>query len=108
LVIDIQQHEDGGYDDWDDGSGRLAALAPLRTDLLSGDLRLFYLLWLTAFWIDLDALQTSPTTLARMQGADRTFYVGGATDFELVEPIVVHSKSIVEKHFAGVVHRANS
>ena len=48
LIIDIQRHEEGGYDDWDDGSGRLAALAPLRTDLLSGDLRLFYLLWLTA------------------------------------------------------------
>ena len=52
LLIDIQRHEDGGYDDWDDdwddGSGRLAALAPLRTDVLSGDLRLFYLLWLTA------------------------------------------------------------
>ena len=48
LIIDIQHHEDGGYDDWDDGSGRLAALAPLRTDLLSGDLRLFYLLWLVA------------------------------------------------------------
>ena len=48
LIIDIEHHEDGGYDDWDDGSGRLAALAPLRADLLSGDLRLFYLLWLTA------------------------------------------------------------
>jgi hypothetical protein len=48
LIIDIHHHEDGGYDDWDDGSGRLAALAPLRTDLLSGDLRLFYLLWLVA------------------------------------------------------------
>jgi hypothetical protein len=41
-----------------------------------------------------------------MQGGDRTFYVGGATDFELVEPIVVHSRYIVEKHFAGVVRRA--
>jgi len=39
--------------------------------------------------------------LANMQGNDRTFYVGGATDFELVEPIVVHSKYIVEKHFTG-------
>src|SRR5215831_14292882 len=29
LIIDIQRHEEGGYDDWDDGSGRLAALAPL-------------------------------------------------------------------------------
>ena len=48
LIIDIHHHEDGGYDDWDDGSDRLAVLAPLRTDLLSGDLRLFFLLWLKA------------------------------------------------------------
>lgn len=37
--------------------------------------------------------------LANMQGKDRTFYVGGATDFELVEPIVQHSKYIVERYF---------
>lgn len=47
LVVDIQRHEEGA-DDWDDGSGRLAGLAPLRNDVLSGDLRLFYLLWLSA------------------------------------------------------------
>ncbi len=40
-------------------------------------------------------------TLAQMQGQNRTFYVGGATDFELVEPIVQHSKYIVEKYFVG-------
>ena len=40
-------------------------------------------------------------TLAKMQGHDRTYYVGGATDFELIEPIVNHSKYIVEKHFPG-------
>ncbi len=39
--------------------------------------------------------------LARMQGEDRTFYAGGVTDFELVEPIVQHSKYLVEKHFSG-------
>jgi hypothetical protein len=48
LIVDMQRDEEGADDDWDDGSGRLAALAPLRTDVLSGDLRLFYLLWLTA------------------------------------------------------------
>jgi hypothetical protein len=48
LIVDIQRDKEGANDDWDDGSGRLAALAPLRTDMLSGDLRLFYLLWLTA------------------------------------------------------------
>jgi hypothetical protein len=39
--------------------------------------------------------------LAYMQGHDATFYVGGATAFELVEPIVVHSKYLVAKHFSG-------
>jgi hypothetical protein len=33
-------------DEWDDGSGWLEALAPLRADLLGGDMRLFSLLWL--------------------------------------------------------------
>ena len=37
--------------------------------------------------------------LANLQKKDRTFYVGGVTDFELVEPIVQHSKYLVEKHF---------
>lgn len=40
--------------------------------------------------------------LANMQGNQKTFYVGGATDFELVEPIVEHSKYIVEKYFVGI------
>jgi hypothetical protein len=48
LIVDIHRDEVETDDDWDDGSGRLAGLAPLRTDMLSGDLRLFYLLWLTA------------------------------------------------------------
>ncbi len=47
VIIDICRDEAEPDDDWDDGSGWLAALAPLRSDLLSGDLRLFYLLWLT-------------------------------------------------------------
>ena len=45
LIIDIRR-EEVEAEDWDDGSGRLAALAPLRADLLAGDLRLFVLLWL--------------------------------------------------------------
>jgi hypothetical protein len=39
--------------------------------------------------------------LASMQGSDSTFYLGGATDFELVEPIVEHSKYLVANHFTG-------
>jgi hypothetical protein len=49
LIFDICRDEvEPDTYDWDDGSGWLAALAPLRTDVLSGDLRLFYLLWLAA------------------------------------------------------------
>ena len=48
LIIDICRDEVEADGNWDDGSGWLAALAPLRADILSGDLRLFYLLWLTA------------------------------------------------------------
>ncbi len=46
LILDILDDREPGDEDWDDGSGWLAALAPLRTDLLSGDWRLLYLLWL--------------------------------------------------------------
>ncbi len=48
VIIDILRDEEPADEDWDDGSGRLATMAPLRADVLSGDLRLFYLLWLTA------------------------------------------------------------
>lgn len=50
LIIDIAfDPEEPEYSgDHEDGSGRLGLIAPLRDDLLSGDLRLFYILWLTA------------------------------------------------------------
>lgn len=48
LILDIIREDLEPDDDCDDGSGWLAALAQLRADVLAGDLRLFYLLWLTA------------------------------------------------------------
>ena len=45
VIISVNRDEVEA-DEWDDGGGRLAGLAPLRTDLLTGDLRLFSLLWL--------------------------------------------------------------
>lgn len=47
-IVDIRRDEMEPGDDWEDGSHQLATLAPLRADVLSGDFRLFYLLWLTA------------------------------------------------------------
>ncbi len=48
LILDIIQEELETDDFEDDGKGWLAKLAPLREDILGGDLRLLYLLWLTA------------------------------------------------------------
>ena len=48
LILDIcTDDEDGLNQGWDDGADWLGAMAPLRADLLSGDWRLPYLLWLT-------------------------------------------------------------
>ena len=49
LILDILTDDEvADYDDFDDGSGWLASMAPLRHELLSGDMRLPYLLWLDA------------------------------------------------------------
>ncbi|MCZ0942766.1 MAG: hypothetical protein OXJ53_06910 [Gammaproteobacteria bacterium] len=48
LILNLCDDGEDALDyDWDDGSGWLGALAPLRADLLSGDWRLAYLVWLT-------------------------------------------------------------
>ncbi|MBA1144523.1 hypothetical protein [Mesorhizobium neociceri] len=52
VILSIAREElEHDYGDEDDSSW-LAALAPLRVDLLAGDLRLVYLLWLMAVEID--------------------------------------------------------
>lgn len=48
LIVDMFREEvEPDEDDLEDGPGWLAGFAPLRTDALSNDHRLFYLLWLT-------------------------------------------------------------
>ncbi len=54
IIIDFVRDE-VEFDDWDDGSGWLGALAPLRTDILNGDPRVFYLAWLVAVETDVVA-----------------------------------------------------
>jgi hypothetical protein len=51
LILDIVRDEVES-EDMEDGSGWLAALTPLRAEVLAGDLRLFYFLWLTALGND--------------------------------------------------------
>lgn len=50
VIVDLRSDEEGGdyyYEDEAD-DGTLAALAPLRTELMRGDLRVAYLAWLLA------------------------------------------------------------
>ena len=47
LILDLHATEEG-VDEDEDGEGSLAALAPLRAELMRGDLRVAYLAWLLA------------------------------------------------------------
>jgi hypothetical protein len=87
LILDIARDE-VEFDDWDDGSGWLAALLPLRAEVLSGDLRLFYLLWLMAVEVDaLEANETEPMPgIGPMTGALEAF-----TDFFGIESDLVQA-----------------
>lgn len=51
VVLNICIHEEGGGR-WIEGEGELAALLPLRDDILRGDLRVLYLAWLKAAQYD--------------------------------------------------------
>lgn len=52
--------------------------------------------------VDSDAFAASwYDLLGELQGQQRTYYVGGATNFELIEPITEFSKHLVEEHFPG-------
>ena len=94
MCIEIYDDESSGYDeweewgDWDDGAGWLGALAPLRTDVLSGDLRLFYLLWLKALERgELEDDETEPLTgIGPLTGA-----LGAFAEFFRIDPDLLQS-----------------
>jgi hypothetical protein len=46
VVLDIEIHEEDGINGWVEGEGWLSQLLPLRDELLAGDGRLLYLVWL--------------------------------------------------------------
>ncbi|RAZ87279.1 hypothetical protein DPM33_26245 [Mesorhizobium hawassense] len=56
LIVSIAREELELEDVGDDNAGWLEALAPLRADVLAGDLRLFYLTWLMA--VETDAVES--------------------------------------------------
>lgn len=46
VILIFDSEDDEGGEEWDDGSGWLSALVPLRADLAHGDHRALYLAWL--------------------------------------------------------------
>jgi hypothetical protein len=87
LILDIARDE-VEFEDWDDGTGWLAALTPLRAEVLAGDFRLFYLLWLTAVEADaIEADEPEPMPgIGPMTGALETF-----ADFFGIDPDLVQA-----------------
>ena len=85
LILDINRGElESG--DWVTGEGELSALAPLRGQVMQGDLRLFYLIWLTAVeneLIAVDAPEPLPG-LGPLTGALEAFAEFFMIDADLV------------------------
>ena len=91
MSVDLYGDELPEYDEWEewgDGSGWLGALAPLRADVLSGDLRLFYLLWLKALELgELEDDEPEPLPgIGPLTGALEAF-----VDFFRIDPDLVQS-----------------
>jgi hypothetical protein len=98
LILNIVG-EEVESEDWDDGSGWLAALAPLRADVIGGDLRLFYLLWLTAVEADVfepDELEPMPG-IGPMTGSLEAFVDFLGIDRDLVAAAAERSADPVAK-----------
>jgi hypothetical protein len=90
LILTIMRDEMEPGDDWDDGSGWLTALAPLRADVLAGDLRLFYLVWLMgvqSWTIETDEPEPLPG-LGQITGPLRAF-----AEFFEIDPDLVAAAS---------------
>ena len=48
MILDVFYDEDDGWYEFDDGLDRLSPFIPLRYDLIGGDLRMLYIIWLVA------------------------------------------------------------
>ena len=85
AVIDICRDEID-QDDWDDGGSCIWQLAPLRDDIIRGDLRALYLVWLMAVedgFVD-DAAPEPLAGIAPLSAALRAF-----ADFFAIDPDLV-------------------
>jgi hypothetical protein len=85
VIVDVARHE-LELDDFDDGEEWLPALAPLRANVLDGDLRLFGLLWLMQVENEEapDEAAAPPFCIGPLDGALETFADFLGIDHDLV------------------------
>jgi hypothetical protein len=92
IVLDLEiNQEEGGASGWIDGEGWLSKLLPLREDLLGGDLRLLYLVWLrvaselAGYVLDEDPVELAiPANLSQLTPALKAFIEVVEIDPDLV------------------------
>jgi hypothetical protein len=106
LIVEIVGNDIEPDDIDEDGEGWLAALAPLRASILSGDLRMFYLLWLTAVAAGVlaDEAPEPLPGLGPLDGALDAFAEFFWIDPDLVEAAAERSAEATggEAHRAGI------
>jgi hypothetical protein len=90
VVIDLfAEDEDGAYEEeWQDGSGLLASIVPVRAELMAGDFRLLYLAWLLTVQhreVDEDTVEPPvPPGLGRLSAA-----LSAVAEFLRIDPDLV-------------------
>ncbi len=99
IVLDLEiNQEEGGASGWIDGEGWLSKLLPLREDLLGGDLRLLYLVWLrvaselAGYVLDEDPVEPPiPANLSQLSPALKEFIKLVELDSDLVAAAALES-----------------
>jgi hypothetical protein len=109
LILDIVLNDLERYDDdyTDDGSRWLARLAPLRADLLGGDPRILYLLWLIAIEseaVDLAELEPLPG-LGPMNTALKAFVEFAQIDGDLARAAAERPAAMIETNSDATARR---
>jgi hypothetical protein len=109
LILDFFQEELETDDYEDDGKGWLTSLAPLRADILGGDLRVLYLVWLTAVGTgDVNESEPEPLSgLGPMTPALEAFVDFFQIKGDLVEAAAERSFATVDMN-AGITRRVIS
>lgn len=113
LDIEINEEEGGG---WVEGEGWLSRLLPLRDDLMAGDLRLLYLVWLRAapalagYDLDEDPIEPPlPPNLGQLSPPLKSFMEWVELDPDLVAAaaqassrVKAPTKSSLEDHLSAL------